>query len=45
VDLATAAAAPVAAITAMTAIDALALDRGDTLLVVGATGGGRWAPV
>lgn len=39
VDLATAAAAPVAAITAMTAIDALALDQGDTLLVVGATGG------
>jgi NADPH:quinone reductase-like Zn-dependent oxidoreductase len=39
VDLATAAAAPVAAITAMAAIDALALDRGDTLLVVGATGG------
>jgi NADPH2:quinone reductase len=39
VDLATAAAAPVAAITAMTAIDALALDRGNTLLVVGATGG------
>jgi NADPH:quinone reductase len=39
VDLATAGAAPVAAITAMTAIDALALDRGDTLLVVGATGG------
>jgi NADPH:quinone reductase len=39
VDLATAGAAPLAAITAMTAIDALALERGDTLLVVGATGG------
>jgi NADPH:quinone reductase len=39
VDLATAGAAPLAAITAMTAVDALALDRGDTLLVVGATGG------
>ncbi len=39
VDLATAGAAPLAAITAMTAIDALELDRGDTLLVVGATGG------
>ena len=39
VDLATAGAAPLAAITAMTAIDALALADGDTLLVVGATGG------
>jgi NADPH2:quinone reductase len=39
VDLATAGTAPLAAITAMSAIDALALDRGDTLLVVGATGG------
>jgi NADPH:quinone reductase len=39
VDLASASAAPLAAITAMTAIDALALAQGDTLLVVGATGG------
>jgi NADPH:quinone reductase-like Zn-dependent oxidoreductase len=39
VDLATAGTAPLAATTAMSAIDALALDRGDTLLVVGATGG------
>ena len=39
VDLATAGAAPLAAITAMSAIDALALGQGDTLLVVGATGG------
>ncbi len=39
VDLAAAGAAPLAAITAMIAIDALALDRGDTLLVIGATGG------
>jgi NADPH:quinone reductase len=39
VDLASAGAAPLAAITAMSAIDALALARGDTLLVVGATGG------
>jgi NADPH2:quinone reductase len=39
VDLASAGAAPLAAITAMTAIDALALAQGDTLLVVGATGG------
>ena len=39
VDLATAGAAPLAAITAMTAIDAVALDQGDTLLIIGATGG------
>jgi NADPH:quinone reductase-like Zn-dependent oxidoreductase len=39
VDLATAGAVPVAAITAMSAIDALTLAAGDTLLVVGATGG------
>ena len=39
VDLATAGAAPLAAITAMTAIDALALAQGDLVLVVGATGG------
>ena len=39
VDLATAGAAPLAAITAMTAIDALEPSAGDTVLVVGATGG------
>jgi NADPH:quinone reductase-like Zn-dependent oxidoreductase len=39
VELATAGAAPLAAVSAMTAIDALALAQGDTLLVVGATGG------
>jgi NADPH2:quinone reductase len=39
VDLAAAGAASLAAITAMSAIDALALAQGDTLLVVGATGG------
>jgi len=39
VDLATAGAAPLAAITAITAIDALALAQGETVLVVGATGG------
>ena len=39
VDLASAGAAPLAATTAMAAIDALALAQGDTLLVVGATGG------
>jgi NADPH:quinone reductase-like Zn-dependent oxidoreductase len=39
VDLATAGAAPLAGITAMTAVDALALSEGDVLLVVGATGG------
>jgi NADPH:quinone reductase len=38
-DLATAGAAPLAAITAMTAIDSLQLAEGDTLLIVGATGG------
>jgi NADPH2:quinone reductase len=39
VDLATAGAAPLAALTAMSAVDALTLGQGDTLLVVGATGG------
>jgi len=39
VDLATAGAAPLAALTAMSAIDALALAQGTTLLVIGATGG------
>ena len=39
VDLATAGAAPLAAITAMTAIDALEPSAGDAVLVVGATGG------
>jgi NADPH2:quinone reductase len=39
VDLAAAGAAPLAGITAMTAIDALELSEGDTVLIVGATGG------
>jgi NADPH:quinone reductase-like Zn-dependent oxidoreductase len=39
VDLAAAGAAPLAAITALTAVDALALSDGDTVLIVGATGG------
>jgi NADPH:quinone reductase len=39
VDVATAGAAPLAAITAMAAVDALALSAGDSLLIVGATGG------
>src|SRR5215211_5824511 len=39
VDLATAGAAPLAGITAITAIDALELSEGDALLMVGATGG------
>ena len=39
VDLAIAGAAPLAGITAMTAIDALELSEGDVVLVVGATGG------
>jgi NADPH2:quinone reductase len=39
VDLAVAGAAPLAGITAMTAVDALDLSDGDVLLVVGATGG------
>ena len=38
-DLATAGAAPLAGITAMLAIDALELSEGDTVLIVGATGG------
>src|SRR4051794_6298919 len=38
-DLATAGAAPLAGITAMTAIDALDLSQGDVLLMAGATGG------
>ena len=39
VDIATAGAAPLAGIAAITAVDALELSAGDTLLVVGATGG------
>jgi NADPH2:quinone reductase len=39
VDLAAAGAAPLAAITAMTAVDALGVSEGDTVLVVGANGG------
>jgi len=39
VDLAVAGAAPLAGITAITAVDALELSKGDVLLVVGATGG------
>jgi NADPH2:quinone reductase len=39
IDLATAGAAPLAGITALAAIDALNLSRGDLLLMVGATGG------
>jgi NADPH:quinone reductase len=39
VDAAIAGAAPVAGITAITAIDALAPSQGETLLIVGATGG------
>ena len=39
VDLATAGVAPLAGLTALAAIDALELSEGDTLLVVGATGG------
>jgi NADPH2:quinone reductase len=39
VDLATAGAAPLAGITAITAVDALDLSQGDVLLVAGATGG------
>jgi NADPH:quinone reductase-like Zn-dependent oxidoreductase len=39
IDLATAGAAPLAAITAMTAVDALELSESDTVLIVGATGG------
>jgi NADPH:quinone reductase len=38
-DLGTAGAAPLAGITAMLSIDALELSRGDTVLIVGATGG------
>ena len=38
-DLATAGAAPLAGIAALAAIDALALSEGDTILIVGATGG------
>ena len=38
VDVVTAGAAPLAAIAAMTAIDALELSEGDTVLIVGATG-------
>src|SRR3954449_13482220 len=39
VDLSTAGAAPLAGITAVTAVDALDLSEGDLLLVAGATGG------
>jgi NADPH2:quinone reductase len=39
VDLATAGAAPLAGIAAITATDALELSEGDTVLIVGATGG------
>ncbi len=39
VDLATAGAAPLAGITALTLVDALELAEGDTLLLVGAAGG------
>jgi NADPH:quinone reductase-like Zn-dependent oxidoreductase len=39
VDFATAGASPLAGITAMSAIDVLGLNPGDTLLVIGATGG------
>ena len=39
VELAIAGAAPLAGITALTAIYALALSPGDTVLIVGATGG------
>jgi NADPH:quinone reductase len=39
VDLATAGTAPLAGIAAITAIDALELSDGDTVLIVGATGG------
>ena len=39
IDLATAGATPLAGITAMLAIDALELSEGDTVLIVGATGG------
>jgi len=39
VDLATAGAAPLAGVTAVTAVDALDLSAGDVLLVAGATGG------
>ena len=39
VDLATAGAAPLAGITAMAAVDAVDLSAGDSVLVVGATGG------
>ncbi len=38
-DAGTAGAAPLAGITAMLAIDALELSGGDTVLIVGATGG------
>jgi len=39
VDIASAGAAPLAAITAMSALDALGVSEGDTILVVGANGG------
>ena len=39
VDLATAGAAPLAGITALLSVDAIELSEGDTVLVIGATGG------
>jgi NADPH:quinone reductase-like Zn-dependent oxidoreductase len=39
VDLATAGAAPLAAVTAMMCVDAVELSQGDTVLIAGATGG------
>jgi NADPH:quinone reductase-like Zn-dependent oxidoreductase len=39
VDFGSAGSAPLVGITAMTAVDALALSEGDTVLIVGATGG------
>jgi NADPH2:quinone reductase len=39
VDIAAAGAAPLAGVTALAALDALGLQSGDTLLIVGATGG------
>jgi NADPH:quinone reductase-like Zn-dependent oxidoreductase len=39
VDLATAGAAPLAAVTAMMCLDAVELSQGDTVLIAGATGG------
>jgi NADPH:quinone reductase-like Zn-dependent oxidoreductase len=44
VDIASAGAAPLAAITAMSALDALGVSEGDTILVVGANGAWEAAP-